>query len=228
MMTLFLDAWTIARKDLRAELKSKQTISMMVIFSSLVILVFSFAFDPTNNAVRAVIPGLIWVITVFSGLLGLNRSFTSERENDSLIGLLVAPIDPVSIYIGKVVANWVLVTIVQCISLPVLFILFNYPFHSAMGWFLLVVFCGTLGFIIIGTFLAGLAANAKNSEMLLPVLLLPLLSPLMIAAVQSTRLILANDGLGDTLSWIQLMVAYDLLFFVASFFLFEFIMEGSS
>jgi len=227
MMSIVSDAWTIASKDLKNELKSKQTIGMMLIFSSLVILVFSFAFDPTNNTVKAVIPGLIWVITVFSGVLGLNRSFISEHDNDSLTGLLVAPIDPVSIYLGKVVANFVLVLAVQVISIPVLFILFNYSFHGSLGWFLLVILFGTLGFIIIGTFLAALAANAKNSEMLLPVLLLPLLSPLMIAAVQATRIILGNEGLEDAISWIQLIVAFDLLFFAASFFLFEFIMEGS-
>lgn len=227
MMSIVLDAWTIASKDLKNELKSKQTIGMMLIFSSLVILVFSFAFDPTNNTVKAVIPGLIWVITVFSGVLGLNRSFISEHDNDSLTGLLVAPIDPVSIYLGKVVANFLLVLAVQVISIPVLFILFNYSFHGSLGWFLLDILFGTLGFIIIGTFLAALAANAKNSEMLLPVLLLPLLSPLMIAAVQATRIILGNEGLEDAISWIQLIVAYDLLFFAASFFLFEFITEGS-
>lgn len=227
MMSIVSDAWTIASKDLKNELKSKQTIGMMLIFSSLVILVFSFAFDPTNNTVKAVIPGLIWVITVFSGVLGLNRSFISEHDNDSLTGLLVAPIDPVSIYLGKVVANFILVLAVQVISIPVLFILFNYSFHGSLGWFLLDILFGTLGFIIIGTFLAALAANAKNSEMLLPVLLLPLLSPLMIAAVQATRIILGNEGLEDAISWIQLIVAYDLLFFAASFFLFEFIMEGS-
>ncbi|MFE8703347.1 heme exporter protein CcmB [Cytobacillus sp. FJAT-54145] len=227
MMSLISDAWTIAEKDLRNELKSKQTIGIMIIFSSLVILVFSFAFDPTNNTVKAVIPGLVWIITIFSGLLGLNRSFISEQENDSLIGLRVAPIDPVSIYLGKVLANYVLVSIVQVMSVPVLFILFDYKFNGLMIWFLLIVLLGTLGFIIIGTFLAALSANAKNSEMLLPVLLLPLLSPLMIAAVQATRIVLNNDGISDAVSWLQMIIAYDLLFLAACFFLFEYIMEGS-
>jgi heme exporter protein B len=227
MTSILSDAFTIAGKDLQSEFKSKQTIGMMIIFSALVILVFSFAFDPTNNMVRAVIPGLVWVITIFAGILGLNRSFIAELENDSLTGLRSAPIDPASIYLGKVLANFALVSVVQLISIPVLFILFGYRFTGSYFWFILIIFAGTLGLIIVGTFLSALSANAKNSEMLLPVLLLPLLSPLMIAAVQATRVVLENEEIGNAVSWLQLMAAYDLLFFGACFILFEFLMEGS-
>lgn len=227
MINLFRDALVIAKKDIKNELKSKQTLGMMIIFSTLVVLIFSFAFDPTNNMVKAVIPGLIWVITVFSGILGLNRSFTSELENDCLIGLIAAPIDTTSIYLGKVIANMVFVFIVQLISVPFLFILFDYSFAGNMYLFIFLIFVGTAGFIVIGTFLAALAANAKNSEMLLPVLLLPLISPLMIGAVQATRAILEQAGKQDIVSWLQLMIGYDLIFFVACFFLFEYMMEGS-
>lgn len=227
MISIIRDAWIIASKDLSNEIKTKQTIGMMVIFSSLVVLIFSFAFDPTNNMVKAVIPGLVWLITVFSGILGLNRSFLSEHENDALTGLRSAPIDSSSIYLGKVLSNFILVTAVQIVSIPVLFLLFDYRFLGKVSWFILVVIIGTLGFIIVGTFLAALSANAKNSEMLLPVLLLPLLSPLLIAGVQATRIILENEGIADASSWIRLMAAYDLLFLAACFFLFEFIMEGS-
>lgn len=228
MSNILTDALTIAGKDLRNELKTKQTIGIMLIFAALVILVFSFAFDPTNNMVKTVIPGLIWVITLFSGLLGLNRSFVSERENHSLTGLRQAPIDSVSIYVGKVIANLVQVIFVQLISIPILFLLFGYRFTGSYFWFIVVVICGTYGFIIIGTFLAALAANAKNSEMLLPVLLLPLLSPLMIAAVQATIAATENETMGDAISWVQLMAGYDLLFTAVCFLLFEYIMEDSS
>lgn len=227
MITILKDALTIAGKDLSSELKTKQTIGMMLVFAALVILIFSFAFDPTNNMVKAVIPGLVWIITIFAGILGLNRSFVSELENNCLTGLRSAPIDPASIYIGKVIANFILVTIVQVVSIPVLFVLFNYHFYGSYLWFILNVLSGTLGFIIVGTFLAALASNAKNSEMLLPVLLLPLISPLMIAAVQATSIILENTDIQAAISWLQLMVAYDLLFLAACFLLFEYIMEGS-
>lgn len=227
MITILKDALTIAGKDLKTELKTKQTIGMMLVFAALVILIFSFAFDPTNNMVKAVIPGLVWIITIFAGILGLNRSFVSELENNCLVGLRTSPIDPASIYIGKVLANFSLVSVVQLVSLPVLFILFSYRFTGSYLWFVLIVISGTFGFIIVGTFLAALAANAKNSEMLLPVLLLPLISPLMIAAVQATNIVIENTEIHSAISWLQLIVAYDLLFLAACFLLFEYIMEGS-
>lgn len=227
MINLLLDAITIAEKDLRNELKSKQTIGMMLIFSILVIIAFSFAFDPTNNAVRNVIPGLVWLITVFSGILGLNRSFLQEQENNCLTGLMLAPIDSTSIFLGKTFANFIQVTFVQLISIPALFILFNYHFSGSVLAFTAIVVIATFGFIVVGTFLAALTANAKSSEMLLPVLLLPLLSPLLIGAVQATRITLNAGFTSDAVSWVQLLIAYDLLFFAACFFLFEHLMEGT-
>lgn len=227
MKNILIDAATIAAKDMKNELKTKRTIGMMLVFAALVVLIFSFAFDPKSNTVKAVIPGLIWMITIFSGILGLNRSFVSELENHSLTGLRAAPIDVSSIYIGKVFANFVLVTIVQIISIPILFLLFDYRFSGSIVTLILIIFFGTVGFIIVGTFLAALASNGKNSEMLLPVLLLPLISPLMIGAVEATSVALENPSIGDAINWVQLMVAYDLLFAAACFILFEFIMEDS-
>ncbi|MGA8942806.1 MAG: heme exporter protein CcmB [Thermoactinomyces sp.] len=227
MISILGDAMMIAGKDLKNELKTKQTIGIMLVFSALGVLVFSFAFDPVNSTVQAVIPGLVWVITIFSGLIGLNRSFVSELENDCLIGLRLAPIDLTSIYIGKVIANLVMVSFVQVISIPLLFLLFGYRFAGSCFWFILVIFCGTYGFIVVGTFLAALAANAKNSEMLLPVLLLPLISPLMIAAVQATKAAVETASIGYAGSWLRLIAGYDLLFTAICFLLFEFVMEDS-
>lgn len=227
MMTVLRDALIIAGKDITNELKSKQTVGMMVIFSILVILIFSFAFDPSNRIIRSVIPGLIWVITIFSGILGLNRSFVCEFENSCLLGLRMAPVDPVSIYLGKAGANFIFVAIVQLISIPLLFILFDYTFNGSLLWLLAIIFFGTYGFIIIGTFLAALAANAKNSEMLLPLLLLPLISPLIIAAVQATGVVLENETIREVISWVQLMVGYDLLFTAICILLFDYILEDA-
>ena len=216
MMELIRDGFVIAGKDLRKEWKTKETISVMLIFSALVVLVFSFAFDPANQTVKTVIPGLVWLITIFSALLGLNRSFASELENGCLNGLRAAPIDPASIYIGKVIANFVLVLFVQMVSIPVLFILFDYRFAGSLLWFLATVFLGTYGLIIIGTFLAALAVNAKNSEMLLPVLLLP---PQSVDDRRRSgiRRVAGGENMESAMSWIQLMAGYDLLFTAVCF-----------
>ncbi|WP_280772239.1 heme exporter protein CcmB [Salipaludibacillus daqingensis] len=228
MKHLFAPAMAIAWKDLYAEWKTKQTITTMLIFSGLVIVTFSFAFDPSNQAVSALVPGMIWVITIFSGILGLNRSFMQEKQNDHLHGLMVAPVDPSAIYLGKCMANLVFVLLVQLISVPLLFLLFDFHVITGVGliYFVMIVFLGTFGFIAVGTLLAALATHSKSSEMLLPILLFPLVTPIVIAAVQATRIVLVDqEGVSAALSWMQLMAAYDVIFFVVGFLLFEHVLE---
>ncbi|MDX8359500.1 heme exporter protein CcmB [Cytobacillus sp. IB215316] len=226
MIKLLKSAWIIAWKDLYSEWKTKQLLSTMLIFSGLVIVTFSFAFDPTSNAVKAVVPGMVWVITIFAGILGLNRSFLAEKNQDSLHGMIVAPIDPSSIYFGKMLANFIFVLLVQLISIPLLFILFDFRLLGNVPLFLAVIFLGTFGFISIGTFLAALTANSRSSEMLLPIVLFPIVSPIIIAAVQATKILLVNlENLSSAISWMQLMIGYDLVFFVICFLLFEYVME---
>jgi heme exporter protein B len=226
MNNLFKAAFIIAGKDLYSEWKTKQVVTTMLIFSGLVIVTFSFAFDPSNNAVRAIIPGLIWVITIFSAILGLNRSFLSETKNDNLYGMIVSPTDPSSIYLGKVIANFTFVLIVQLISIPVLFLLFDFRFLGHLPLFIAVVVLGTFGFISVGTFLAALAANSKSSEMLLPILLFPIVSPIIIAAVQATKILLVDlEQIASAISWMQLMGVYNLVFFVLCLILFEYVLE---
>jgi len=225
-MNLFRTALLLAKKDLLSELKTKQVLVTMIIFAGLVILVFSFAFDPANNTTRAVIPGVIWVIIVFSGILGLNRSFISEQRNDTMQGLLVAPMDAQSIYLGKFIANFTMILIVEIVSIPFLFLLFNFRIIGSIPYFILIVFIGSFGFIAIGTFLAALAANSKSSEMLLPLLLFPITSPILIGVTQATRIILTNmEKLSSALAWMQLVTAYDVIFFVLCFLLIDYVLE---
>lgn len=217
---------TIAWKDVASELRTKEMIGTMLIFTGLVIVVFSFAFDPTNNLVRNVVPGLIWVIIVFSGILGLNRSFLAEKKNDSLLGLLMTPVDPSAIYMGKLLSNLVLVATVEILSIPLLFLLFDYRWQGAIGPFLTILILGTLGFIVVGTFLAALSANSKSSEMLLPIVLFPIVAPILIGAVQSTKLALAgSEQLAAAMNWIKFLAAYDLVFFVLALLLFDYVLE---
>lgn len=226
MSKIVKTALVITSKDLYSEWKTKQIISTMLIFSALVIVTFSFAFDPANNTVKAVIPGMIWVITIFSGILGLNRSFLGEQANDSLNGLIVAPVDPSSVYLGKFLSNFLLVILVQIVAVPLLFILFDFKILGHIGLLIIVLLLGTFGFISVGTFLAALSANSKSSEMLLPIILFPVVSPVLIAAVQATKIILINfENIASAFSWMKLMAAYDLVFFVICFILFEYVLE---
>lgn len=221
-------ALAIAAKDIYSEWKTKQIVTTMLIFSALVIVTFSFAFDPSNDLLNALIPGMIWVITVFAAILGLNRSFVSEQTDDHIHGFIVAPIDPASVFLGKFLANFIFVLIVQIISIPLLFILFDFRVLTlqTIPYLIGVILLGTFGFICAGTLLAALSANSKSSEMLLPILLFPLATPIIIASVQATRIVLLDfDSLQNAVSWMQLATVYDLIFFVAGIILFEYILE---
>ncbi|WHY90475.1 heme exporter protein CcmB [Neobacillus cucumis] len=225
-MNLFRTALMLAKKDLLSELKTKQILVTQIIFAGLVIVVFSFAFDPANNTTKAVIPGIIWVIIVFAGILGLNRSFISEQRNDTIQGLLVAPMEAASIFLGKFIANFTMILIVELVSIPFLFLLFDFKMRGSVSYFILVIFVGSFGFISIGTFLAALAANSRSSEMLLPLLLFPITSPILIGVTQATRIILTDmSKLSSALSWTQMVTAYDIIFFVVSFLLIDYVLE---
>ncbi|MBO0960786.1 heme exporter protein CcmB [Neobacillus sp. MM2021_6] len=225
-MNLYRTALFLAKKDLYSELKTKQILTTQIIFAGLVIVVFSFAFDPANNTTKAVIPGVIWVIIVFAGILGLNRSFISEQRNDTIQGLLVAPMEAQSIYLGKFLANFAMMLVVELVSIPFLFLLFDFKFLGSLPYFILTIFLGSFGFIAIGTFLAALAANSKSSEMLLPLLLFPITTPILIGVVQATKIILSNmEKLSSAIAWIQLVTAYDVIFFVVCFLLIDYVLE---
>jgi heme exporter protein B len=225
-MNIFRTALLLAKKDLYSELKTKQILVTQIIFAGLVIVVFSFAFDPANNTTKAVIPGVVWVIIVFAGILGLNRSFISEQRNDTIQGLFVAPMEAASIYLGKFLANFIMILVVELVSIPFLFLLFDFKFFGSIPYFILVVFLGSFGFIAIGTFLAALSANSKSSEMLLPLLLFPITTPILIGVVQATRIILTNmEKFSSALAWIQLVTAYDVIFFVICILLIDYVLE---
>lgn len=226
-MNFFSSALLLAKKDLLSELKTKQILVTQIIFAALVIVVFSFAFDPANNTTKAVIPGVVWVIIVFSGILGLNRSFISEQRNDTMQSLLVAPMEAASIFLGKFFANFTMILIVEIVSIPFLFLLFDFKMvPGSIAYFILIVFIGSFGFVSIGTFLAALASNSKSSEMLLPLLLFPITSPILIGVTQATRIILSDmSKISSAMAWMQMVTAYDVIFFVVSLFLIEYVLE---
>jgi len=216
----------IAKKELSIEWKTRQTIGSMIIFAAIVTVIFGFAFEPTINSVNALIPGLIWMIIFFAGLLGINRSFTVEYKNDTLSALLMAPIPAASIYMGKLVANFAVLIIFELIAIPLLFILFDFRLVGSILYFALTLILGSLGFVIIGTFFAALTAGFKNSELVFPILLLSMLVPIAIGAVQATKIILIEiTNLSNAISWLKLISIYDIVFLVLALLLFDYVME---
>lgn len=225
---LLKPALYIAGKDIYSEWKTKQTVTTMLIFSALVIVTFSFAFDPSNESVNTLIPGMIWIITIFASILGLNRSFVTEQMDDRIYGYIVAPIDPASVFLGKFMANLFFVLIVQVVSIPLLFLLFDMRIATSKSipFLIGVLLLGTFGFICAGTLLAALAANSKSSEMLLPILLFPLSTPVLIASVQATKIVLLDyENINNAIAWMRLTSVYDIIIFVSGLILFEYILE---
>ncbi|WP_227762940.1 heme exporter protein CcmB [Zhaonella formicivorans] len=215
----------IVQKELLNEWHAKENISPMFIFAFLVIVIFAFAFPPLKETTRQVFPGIIWMGLFFACQLGLSKSFTSEKVNDCIMGLMLTPADRTVIFFGKLLANLVFTGLIELTSLPLFFILFDYRMAGSLPLFILIIVLGTVGFISIGTFLAALTSNTRNSEILLPLVLFPILVPVIIGAVKTTALVLSGSLTGEFFLWLKLLAVYDLIFLVVPFMLFDFVLE---
>ncbi|MDD4330739.1 MAG: heme exporter protein CcmB [Methanosarcinaceae archaeon] len=219
----------IALKDLKAEFRTKQLLNSMLIFSVLVLVVFSISFGDflgDSAKVAKLAPGVLWVAFTFAGTLGLSRTFVLENENGCLDALKLCPIDRSAIYTGKVFSNLVLVLITEAVTFPLFIVLFNYsPGHFSLFGFSLILFLGTFGFIVTGTLLSALTLRTRTRELLLPVLLLPVLLPVLIPAVEASSTLLSGGELGDVLSELRLLAGYDLVFFVIAQLVFEYAIQ---
>lgn len=225
-MSFFKGMGAIMQKDLTAEFRTKQLVSSMLIFAVLTLAVFVFSFDPSKAVVKQVFPGMIWVSIIFAGMLGLNRSFVSEKQNDCLTGMLLCPVSSNAIYYGKTIANLIFMLIIEVVTIPLFAVLFNYPIPAAsIPSLIFVLTLGTIGFIAVGTFLAALAANAKSSEILLPVILFPVLVPVVLGAVQAISAILSGSQASEVFSWLKILAAFDLIFLTIPYLLFEYVLE---
>jgi len=215
----------IVAKDLAAELHTREILGAMAVFAALMLLIFSFALDLRGAAARAAAPGVLWCAVTFAGTLGLNRSLDREQRTGGLTGLLLAPLDRAAIFLGKALGNLILMLALEAVLLPLGAILFDVPLLSVETAF--IFFVGTLGYAAVGTLLAAMAVNTRAREALLPILLLPLVAPLLIAAVRATGGWL--DGLGGAgiAVWQRWLVVYDLLIVAVSMLTFGYVVEES-
>ncbi|MBI3815535.1 MAG: heme exporter protein CcmB [Nitrospinae bacterium] len=217
--------WAIVWKDIRAEIRTKEIFSSMFIFSLLVLVIFNFSIDLLEIKPLDIAPGVLWIAFTFSGILGLNRSFLFEKENDCLQGMMLTPVDRSAIYLGKMLGNLILMLVMEVIAVPVFVILFNIGIYDKIFQLAVVIFLGTLGFVTVGTLFSAMSVNVKTREVMLPILLFPIVVPVIIAAVKSTGAILSDKPFEDIISWIKLLVVFDVIFLVVSFLSFEYIIE---
>jgi heme exporter protein B len=215
----------IVAKDLTTEMRSREMLSSMGAFAVLVIFVFAFAFDlRVEKAGRfEAAPGVLWVVITFAGMLGLNRSLAIEFDRGSFDGLRLSPIDRSAIFIAKALGNFVFMSAVEAIVLPLLVVFFNVPLLKPMIGVAVVL--GTAGFAAVGTLLAAMANSTRLRDVMLPILMLPVALPALLAAVKCTAGALDDAPIELWGNWLWLLVAYDLALGGIALLTFDFIVE---
>lgn len=211
-------AWLIARKDMVVELRTRTALLAALALSLLAIVIFNFAWDPTAVAAIDLAPGLLWVIFTFSGLLGLHRAFGVEQPDRAMDALLGAPIPRASIYAGKAIGNLALVLLVQLVSIPAALVVYNLEIARVILPLGGIALLAGIGLVAVGTLFGAMTTSTRASELLLPVLALPFFVPVVTAAAQATARLMSGRPGGETIGWLKLLAAYDLVFVVACAF----------
>ena len=215
--------WAIGRKDLLLETRNKDVIVAVSVFALLVLMIFTFAIDINQVNAKLTGPGILWASIAFAGVTGLNRAFALELEGNTLEALMLAPISRDLIYAGKMFGNFLFITAAQIIVIPIFAVLFNL---AVLRWEMLVVsLLTTIGFSAIGTLFAAMTIRVRAREVMLPLLFLPIVTPLIMAAVESTSHVVNDSSWPEIYQWIQLAIAFDIAFIVISAFIFQQILE---
>lgn len=214
----------LAGKELRAELRTRELLATTIVFVLVVVVLFSFTFDPTSAESRRFGPGLLWLAFLFAGSLMLQPCFLKEQQNDTLSALRLAPIEPFSIFLGKLAANVLFMFLAEILLLPIFAILYNVPVLSVLWQLLLVFLLGSVGISGLGTTLSAISAHARMRELLLPLLLLPALAPVLIASTEATAGLLAETP-EFRRQWLGFLVAFDVVFLTATWLFGEYLLE---
>ncbi|MGH9574304.1 MAG: heme exporter protein CcmB [Candidatus Acidiferrales bacterium] len=218
-------AFTLFAKECRLEFRTRELLTATVVFSLIIIVFFNFAFDPTPVEARRFGPGLLWIAFFFAGSLMVNPSFAREQTNDTLDALRMAPIPSFAVLSAKILANLVFLSIAEAILVPVFSLFYNVSLVGILGRLVLVLFLGTVGLVTTGTVFSAISAHARMRELLLPVLLLPFLTPLLIAAV-STTIALFGEARELDRTWMIFLIGFDVIFLTTSWLLSDFLAEG--
>ena len=221
----FLTAFAIAKKDLRTELRTKESINASASFALVILVLFSFAFDIDRDQFYAISGGLLWLVYSFAGAMIVNRSFARELPNDCLDVLIASPAPAWSIFLGKAVAAFALLIAVELISLPIFGLFYNIEWLHVFWPLFAIMTLATWGMTVVGTGLSALTVNVRLRELMLPALLYPLLIPVLIAAMQLTTALLSSDKVVlATDSELRLLIVFDIVYTSLALYLIEFIL----
>lgn len=221
-------AWIIARKDLRIEGRTKETLAATMVFALVELVVFGFAFD-LDTIRRAgpatIVPGILWITLAFAAIVGFSRSFRLERESDAITAVAIAPIDPGAVFIGKWIANAILLFALVALLVPLTALLFDADVVSVAGPLLQVVLLHTAGLAALGTLFGAVVSKLGRGEALLATLLLPAATPLFLSAVHCTAAVIAGEPLAAHRNWLLLTLGLDILYVLIALLLFDAILE---
>ncbi len=227
-MSSLKQIWAILKKDIVLELRTKEMLISMFLFVMLTMIIFNYSFSAERNDLTKFGGGLLWLAFTFTSLLGLNRSFVHEKDEDCMDGLLLSPIDRSLIYAAKVLSNLIFLSIIEIIAIPIFSVFFiKYDYTPKLGLFIIGVILSNIGIASIGTFLATMAINTKTRDLLLPILMLPLIVPALWAAVTISGAIMGgpygHNIAVDVSNALKLLVFYDIVFLVVPYGLYDFV-----
>ena len=223
-MSLFSNTAVLLSKELRTEFRSRELLTTTVVFILVVLILFSFAISPTTEESREFGPGLLWLAILFAASLMLQPCFLREQSNDTLSSLRLAVSDPFSIFLAKLIANTLFLLLTELIMLPFFAIFYNVPILPELHWLILVLFLGSLGVSVAGTALSAISAQARMRELLLPLLLLPLLTPVLVVSATVTVSLLEREPIVKG-KGIAFLAVFDVVFLTALWLFGEYLLE---
>jgi heme exporter protein B len=226
-MRFLSQVMVITAKDLRAEMRTKEAINASFAFALVILLILSFAFDPTEETTREISGGLLWIVFTFAGTLVLTRSFARELPNDCLDALIAAPVPGAALFLGKALANFVLILAVEFVALPVFGIFYNVRWTRQFWPLMLVLVLGTWGLTSIGTIFSALTVNIRLREVMLPLLVYPVMIPMLLGAMRLSALLVAGQAItGDDTVWFKLLFGFDIIYTALSLVLMDTVLLG--
>ncbi len=225
-MSYWGTVWAIVRKDLQIERRTRQTVSLMLMFAVSIVVMFNFALEAKLDAVQNVATGLLWAAIMLAGTLGLNRSIDQENENQAIDAILIAPVERSAIYVGKVISVYLFVLFMDAVLILIFIVAFGKPLYRPPA--LLLILLGSFGYVAAGVLVTSITIQTRARSVLLPVLLLPLILPLVLSAASGVASFMVDTPpeLSEVTSNFAIVAAYDLLMLTVGVLTYNYVVEG--
>ena len=215
--------FTLAWKDILLEIRTRDIVISVLVFAVLVVVVFNFALNVSQELVNELAPGILWVAFVFAGILAMNRAFVLEKDRGSLEGLLLTPVSRDAIYFGKMLGTLLFMIVVEAVLLPMFGVLFNFSAFSP--GLILTIVLATLGFATVGTLFSAIAVHTRSREIMLPILFLPVIVPVIMGAVEASAGLIDGGSIPSVGRWLGLIAVFDAIYLIVCPWVFGLVVE---